>query len=298
MNNKYLSVYSLIITLLFSGLLFTANSSSDFADSLRTNVHSFSIFEKSFVFADETIPTDNFDVAERLDREVITNTFYHTNTMLCLKRAPRYLPDIERILAEMNMPDDLKYVAVAESALSNASSPAGAKGIWQIMEGTARDYGLEVNSEVDERYDLEKSTRLACDFFKKGKDRFGTWSAAAAAYNMGAARLDREFSDQRAKNFYELNTNSETSRYFFRVVAAKEIMEHPETYGYYVAPQHKYSPLDNFVITTVDTTIPNLGDFAVANGTNYRMLKVFNPWLMSNSLTVRNGKIYQIKIPK
>lgn len=252
---------------------------------------------KNFSFAGESLPVDNFDAIERLDRELLRNAYWHSNTALNIKKAYRYFPVIEQTLAEHGLPDDLKYLAVAESDLSNATSPAGAKGIWQFMPATAQSYGLEVNREVDERFHLEKATEAACKHLKKLHDRFGNWTLAAAAYNMGASGLAKDLKLQRAENYYDLNLNQETSQYIFRVVAIKEIMEAPSIFGFQIQEKEKYQPLDAIQVK-VDGPVTNWGDFAKEQGITYRMLKIYNPWLLSHSLSNRSGKSYLIKIPK
>lgn len=253
---------------------------------------------RPFTFAGEPVPMDNFDVRERLDRELIVNTYRHSNTILNIKRAYKYFPTIEKILAENAIPEDFKYLAVAESDLENATSSAGAKGIWQFMESTGEYYGLEINSEVDERYHIEKATKAACEYLKGYKKRFGSWTTAAAAYNIGGTRFAREIERQRADNYYDLNLNEETSRYVFRLIALKEIISNPRDFGFYLNDEDKYPPLNDFDIVEVSTSIENLGDFATEHGISYRMLKIYNPWLISYKLTNSKGKTYQIKIPK
>ena len=249
-------------------------------------------------FAGERIPVENFDVRERLERELVVNTFYHSSTILNLKNATRFFPVIEPILKEQGIPDDFKYLAVAESNLRNETSPAGAKGFWQFMEGTAGDFDLEVNSEVDERYHLEKSTRAACEYLKERHKKFGSWINAAASYNMGSRGLSVDMDDQKFDNYFDLNLNAETSRYVFRIVAIKEVMEHPANFGFDLSKKERYQPLDDYTVVTVEESIPNLGDFAKKYGISYRMLKVYNPWLISHKLTVSSGKSYQVKIPR
>ncbi|MCB0571876.1 MAG: transglycosylase SLT domain-containing protein [Phaeodactylibacter sp.] len=253
---------------------------------------------RPFDFAGEPLPMDNFDVRERLDRELLVNTYWHSTTILNIKNAYKYFPTIERILKEQGLPEDFKYLAVAESSLRNEVSSAGARGFWQFMRGASGDFGLEVNDEVDERYHLEKSTLAACEFLKGLYKRFGSWTMAAAAYNVGAARLAREASEQRATNYYDLNLNSETSRYVFRLVAIKEIMGHPNDFGFYIEKEDRYPPLEDYKTVTVDGPVANWGDFAVEHGTSYRMLKVYNPWLVDSKLTNRSGKTYEIRLPK
>ena len=249
-------------------------------------------------FAGERIPVENFDVRERLERELVVNTFYHSATILNLKNATRYFPVIEPILKEHGIPDDFKYLAVAESNLRNETSPAGAKGIWQFMKSTAREYGMEVSSEVDERYHLEKSTRAACKFLQKKHEKFGSWISAAASYNMGSGGLSGDMKVQKFDNYWDLNLNAETSRYVFRIIAIKQVMEHPDHFGFDLSEKERYQPLDDFAVVTVDGPIASLGDFAKKYGISYRMLKIYNPWLRSHKLTNSKGKVYDIKIPK
>jgi len=270
----------------------TVNSATQLPQQIRSVD-----LNKSFDFAGESLPMDNFDVRERLEREILRNSYYHSNTLLVLKRAKRYFPVIERILAENGMPDDLKYLAVTESDLTMAVSPAGAKGIWQFMKGTGKEYGLEVNSGIDERYHLEKSTKAACTYLKKLKAKFGSWSLAAAAYNMGGNKLNSEMGKQRADSYFDLNLNQETMRYFFRIIAIKEIMSNPEQFGFYLNEDEKYPELE-FANVRVEKTIENLGDFARQNGISYRILKLYNPWLVSGSLPNSSGRTYFVKVPK
>ena len=249
-------------------------------------------------FAGERIPTENFDVRERLERELIVNTYFHTSTILNLKKMTRYFPVIEPILKEHGIPDDFKYLAVAESSLTNATSPAGAKGFWQFMKGSADDYGLEVNSEVDERYHLEKATHAACEYLKKYRNKLGSWISTAAAYNMGPTGFENEVDKQKFDNYFDMNLNEETGRYVFRIIAIREVLQNPEKFGYDIPVEEKYLPLDDFAIVSINEPVPNLGDFAKQYGTTYRMLKLYNPWLLDYKLTNSKKKNYKIKIPK
>lgn len=253
--------------------------------------------DKPFTLAGERVPMENPDVYERMDRELSVNTYWHSTTLLNIKNAYKYFPIIEKIMAEEGLPDDFKYLAIAESNLRNATSPAGAKGLWQFMSETGKYYDLEVNSEVDERYHLEKSTRAACKYLKDYYKRFKSWTLSAAAYNMGGTRLKREMDAQRGKTYYDLNLNQETDRYVFRIIAIKEVIGNPERFGFYLDNDEGYQPMTDFSIIEVDGPIPNLGDFALKNGISYRTLKVYNPWLRSSKLTNAARKTYEIKIP-
>lgn len=255
--------------------------------------------DKPFSFCGESFPMDNFDVRQRLDAELLRNIYFHSQTILAIKRANAIFPTIEPILKEEGVPNDLKYLAVAESGLSNAVSPVGAKGVWQFMRGTGDQFGMEINTEVDERYDLEKATRAACRYLKGQYQRHGSWILAAAAYNIGPDRIATERQNQRAKTFFDMNLAAdETMRYPFRIVAIKEVMEHPDEYEYMVEKDHLYAPPANYKTVTVNGAVANWGDFAVQHGTTYRMLKVYNPWLIDSKLTNKAGKTYQVKIPQ
>jgi len=278
------------------GTLQAANKNME-TDQLPQVVKSINL-DKAFSFAGEEVPTDNFDVRERLDRELLRDAYWHSSTVLSIKRSKRFFPVIEKILAEEGMPDDLKYLAVAESSLSNAVSPAGAKGVWQFMKGTGKEYGLEVNGEVDERYHLEKSTYAACKYLKSLKKRFGSWTMAAAAYNVGGGKLNKESKIQRSNSYYDLNLNQETARYVFRILAIKEIMNDPEAFGFYIEDADKYPALDSFYEMEITGSVANWGDYAKQYKTSYRMLKVYNPWLVSSSLANKGKKKYIVKLPK
>ncbi len=293
---------SLLVVLYTSG---TSASADEVKESTVSNddrlpqvIKSVSL-DKVYSFAGEALPSDNFDAMERLDRELVVNSYYHSSTILNLKNASRYFPVIEPILAAEGVPDDFKYIAVIESNLRNVTSPAGAKGIWQFMKVSGRGYGLEISSEVDERYHVEKATKAACDLIKDYRKRFGTWSNAAGAYNMGETRFAAEMNRQKMDSYYDMNFGAETGRYLFRVLAMKEIMQSPEQYGFYVDQnQDLYKPLSDFRLYTADKPISDLGSFAKEQETTYRMLKLYNPWLISGKLTVAAGKSYEIKIPQ
>jgi len=250
----------------------------------------------SMSFCGDPVPLDRADVREALDREITVNTYYHSSTIGILKRAARHLPVIEKILAEHGVPDDLKYVAMAESGLMAESvSGAGAKGIWQIMKATGKEYGLECAIEIDERYHLEKSTVLAAKYFKKAYAKFGNWATAAASYNAGMTRVQRQIDRQKQNDYYDLYLNTETGRYVYRVLALKQIYNNPEQYGFHIDSDQRYQPRP---YTTVDVKrIDNMANFAAKHGVSYKEVKLLNPWLRSFAVEPRkSGKVYKVKI--
>ncbi len=247
-------------------------------------------------FAGEKVPLDNFEVKERMDREFIVNTYYHSFTIISMKRANRYFPVIEPILKEHGIPDDFKYVSVIESGLSNAISPAGAVGFWQFMEAAGKKYGLEINDEVDQRYDLKKSTEAACLYIKDAYDEFGSWTMAAASFNMGTNGIEKQMARQKTNNYYNLVLGDETSRYVARIIAMKAILQNPENYGFAIDKDDLYPELPTYEIT-VSSSINDLADFAIDKGVNYKILKMYNPWLRDNELTNKAGKTYTIELP-
>lgn len=251
---------------------------------------------RQFDWAGEAVPF-TADARERLDRELMTNTYYHSSTLQVIKLANRYFPIIERILLENGIPDDFKYLAVAESGLRNARSGADACGFWQFRKLAAKEYGLEVNDEIDERYHVEKATEAACKYLQWLKSKFGTWTDASAAYNVGPTNYKKEMSTQREQSFYDMNLNEETGRYVFRLIALKDIMQEPERYGYYLSQEDKYPSMDDYYEVTVDATVSNWGDYAHKYGITYRDLKLYNPWLRDDKMTVMKNT-YKIKIPR
>lgn len=252
---------------------------------------------ESIDFAGEKTPLDAPDIQERLDKELLVNTYWQSNMMLLLKRANKYFPLIEEILEEEGIPSDFKYLAVIESGLENVRSPKGAKGFWQLMPATAKEYGLEVNTNVDERYHIEKATRVACKYLKKAKNRFGSWTLAAASYNRGMYGTNRLLDRQLVNSYYDLLLNSETGRYVFRILAVKEIMTNPERYGFVFNSEDLYNPIPVKKIG-LDTAIANLAEFAKEKEINYKILKIHNPWLIENHLNNKSRKYYEISIPE
>lgn len=247
-------------------------------------------------FAGETLDLGRYDLREKYDREINGFSYLHSTVMLYIKRANRYFPIIEPILKEYGIPDDFKYLAVIESQLEpRAISPAKAAGLWQFMPSTAKEYGLEVNSEVDERFHIEKATMAACKYFNKSYDKYKDWASVALAYNGGQGRISTELSKQYADNGLDLWLVEETSRYYFRMVAIKQIFENPSKYGFVIEEDQLYKPL-KYTTVEVDSTIPDLAKFAKDNGVTYAQLKDFNSWLRDRKLTVLKNK-YNIKIP-
>lgn len=291
-------VFSFVALVLFCFFSFQSptNNTSEQQTNLSKNVTTPPI-PKTVDFAGEQLPMDNFDAKERFDRELISNSFRHSSTLLFLKKSNRYFPIIEPILKEYGIPDDFKYLAVGESALSNAVSPMGARGFWQFMPKTAEAYGLEVRKDVDERYHLEKSTIAACQYLKKAYDKFGSWTLAAAAYNMGESGLQQVIEKQGGETYFDLNLNEETSRYILRIMAIKTIMKNPSSYGFDLSKEDFYPPFPKFKVLSIKGSISDLTTYAKEQKISYRMLKIYNAWLVGNELTNSEGKEYKIRIP-
>lgn len=250
----------------------------------------------SLSFCGEKVPLEYFDVYESLDFELIANAFRHSSTMLYIKRANRYFPEIEKILKQNGIPDDFKYLCVAESGLANVVSPAGASGFWQFMKATAIEYNLVVNKDIDDRYNYSKSVLAATQYLKKAYKTFNNWTLVAASYNMGMGGLKKDMDFQKVDNYWDLHLNQETARYVYRILALKLIMSNPKLYGFDIEDKYLYKKIKTKEII-VDSSINDLVKFAFDNGTNYKMLKYFNPWLMSQTLNNPNKKEYTIVIP-
>lgn len=247
-------------------------------------------------FAGEKVPLEYFDIRESLERELNVMTYGHNLTILTARLSKRYFPIIEPILKEQNVPDDFKYLCVAESNLQNLISTAKATGFWQFLSGTAKQYGLEVNDEVDERYHLEKSTVAACKYLKEAYARYGNWTLAAASYNTGMGNIDKAVAEQNTRNYYDMSLNLETSRYVFRMLGYKIILNNLEQHGFHISDSEYFDPLQ-YSEVSVKEPIPSIADFAEKHGTNYKMIKLLNPWLRKAKLTNKIGKTYKIKIP-
>ncbi len=251
----------------------------------------------SLSFAGEAVPLKRWEVRERLDRELLFNSYNHASVIYLLKLSNRYFPVISQRLAANGVPDDFKYLCIAESnLLAGAVSRVGATGFWQFMPGTAPGYGLEVSSQVDRRMDIERSTDAACQYLKQAYAKFGTWTGAAASYNCGQGGYNGQATFQQTMNYYDLHLPEETNRYIFRILAFKHILSNAEAMGYRLSADELYSDPPHRVVT-VTSSIPNLSSWAIANGSNYKLLRVMNPWIRGRSLTVSGGKTYGIKLP-
>lgn len=306
---KYVLVFSGFLSGLLVVLLLISNtdvqeteaSPVQLTDSLSQEV----VLSKSFsmpipdeiTFCGEKVPLNLYYVRESFERELLTNSYLHSSTIQNIKRAHRIFPVIEPILKANNIPDDIKYLAVAESNLMNVVSSAKAAGIWQFMKETAQLYHLEVNGDIDERYNLEKSTEAACAYLQKMYQKYGSWATAAASYNMGPGNLDKVIAKQKDSCYFNLNMNAETARYVYRIVAIKTIFENPQQYGFYLKNSEMF-PLIPTTTIEMDTTIANLTDFALSHNISYRVLREFNPWLRSYTMPDKSRKVYKILIPK
>lgn len=302
--NKVKPSVSFWLLLLLSatlGILLTAGSQTEerkHAEEFQQYYRVYSLSTpKTLRFAGTQIPTTDYDVAERYDKEILTNVYWQSQTLLMLKRANRFLPIIEKILVEEKIPVDFKYLALAESGLQNVVSPAGASGFWQFLDKTGKRYGLEVTEEVDERYHLEKATRAACAYFKDAFNQLGDWCLVAASYNMGIEGVKRQIRNQGLNNYADLYLNTETSRYLFRIIAIKDICEYPQRYGFQLAQSDLYQPVP-VVYLKVDLSISDLAKWSLSNFCNYKLVKLLNPWLRKPFLNVPSGKQYFLALPK
>jgi len=272
------------------------DSNVEYHRNFTENYHVFALdIPKNMNFAGDNVPVNDFDVRERLDRELSINVYWQSQTMLMMKRANRWFPVIEPILKKYNVPDDFKFIALTESGLTNVVSPSGAVGYWQFIESTGKLYDLTINSEVDERYDVEKSTVAACKYFLEAYQKLGNWTLVASSYNMGVNGILGQLQKQRVKSYYDLLLNDETFRYIARLLAIKEIVNNPLKYGFHYRKSDLYPPLPTHLVM-VDTSVTNLVDLAEKNKTTYKTLKLLNPWLRQSSLTNLTHRKYQLKI--
>lgn len=251
---------------------------------------------KSIYFAGVIIDLTDTDIMERFDRELVVNNFWHSNTILYMKRANRWFPLIRKVLRRNGIPEDLAYLSVIESGLTQATSPSGAKGFWQFMPRTARDYDLIINNQVDERMNIEKSTQAACEYLQKAYDQFGSWMLAAASYNRGRKGISDALEDQKVSSYFDLSLNSETSRYIFRMLAVKHIMESPEKFGFVLSEDQLYDKYECKSIK-VDYKINNLSEWAVEQGTSLKVIRKLNPWILKDELFSNEQNSFKILIP-
>jgi hypothetical protein len=302
-SKKYFIVFGAAIVLLSIIKLATYSmydnrSDATYENYFNANYKTFSIrIPKNLNFAGEKVPVNDFSVHDAMERELVINTYWQSQSLLLHKRANRWFPVIEPILKKNNIPDDFKYIALVESQLTNVVSPQGATGFWQIVETTGLGYGLEITDEVDERYNVAKSTEAACKYFKEAYTIFNDWTLVAASYNLGMGGLKGQLDKQKVIKYYDLLLNEETARYVYRILAMKEIIARPKVYGFMLRKQDLYPVIQTKKIT-IDSTIHNLADFAISQKINYKILKLFNPWLRTNTLTNMGKKKYIIEIPK
>lgn len=300
---KKLAISAMIIAALsMMGVIFiyaTQNDSSDetHKKALTSDYRIYSpVLPDTMYFAGERVPLEIYYVYEGLDREVMVNMYWQSNMLLWIKRANRHFPIIEPILKANGVPDDFKYLCVIESGLLNVTSPAKASGYWQFLASTGKSYGLEINDEIDMRNHIELSTEAACKFLKELRSSLGSWTNAAAAYNCGAGGLRSRLNAQGVQSYYDVRLNTETSRYIFRILAAKLIMQHPQEYGFYVRQRDLYPPIPYRTAELKGQNI-DLYQFAKDHNTTYKMLRELNPWLTTTKLTNKNNKTYKVKLP-
>ncbi len=304
--NKFKNTFTITLALIFTALLlfYSFQTNSKERDVFNNNEESspqnynivIPLIPDRLDFCGEPVPLYNFEVYERLEREFVVNTYWHSLTILTIQRANRWFPVIEPILKENNIPDDFKYLCVTESTLMNLTSPANAVGFWQFVKSAGTEYGLEINKEIDERYHVEKATVAACKYLKDAYNKYGNWTMAAASYNFGMNGINEQLERQGTNNYYNLVLGEETSRYVFRILATKIMLNNPKDYGFYLDAAQLHNPFETYEIS-VDSSIASWADFAKSYGINYKILKLYNPWLRESYLTNKQKKEYKIKLP-
>jgi membrane-bound lytic murein transglycosylase D len=297
----YLFIGLGFVFLIIEMLTFSSDKTTSDAEYQKAFYKNYKIFAieipKELDFAGEKVLTNRYDVRESIDRELLTNTYWQSQTMLLIKRANRWFPVVEPILKKNNVPEDFKYLALAESGFANNTvSPVGAAGVWQFMKETAIKYGLEVNDDIDERYNIEKSTEAACKYLKESYNTYKSWTMAAASYNMGVGAASKQITAQGTQNYYDLFLNNETSRYVYRILALKIIVSNPKNYGFYLRKKDLYPVIPVYTVK-VDSSITNLPAFAKKYEINYKILKEFNLWIRKTSLNNSEKKSYTLTIP-
>ena len=301
MKRPYI-VAATVALLALAGGVFICSTDKDDSDEThrRAIMNGYKVYAPvipdTLTFAGESVPLATYYVRESLDNELIVNMYRQSSTVLYFKRANRYFPIIEPILKKNGIPIDFKYLCVIESGLTNATSPAKAQGFWQFISSTGAKYGLEVNDEVDMRDNLIASTEAACKYLRSLYNRFHSWSAAAAAYNCGENGLSRRIEKQGTSVYYDIWLNSETSRYVYRILAMKLIMQNPRQYGYYLRQCDLYPPIPTHTATLSGQNI-DLYQFARSHGTNYKVLRTLNPWLKTDVLKNKANKTYTVQLP-
>jgi hypothetical protein len=296
MKNKTILIGVLGIALVYVGLRSAQSNEAQHPIEVRPSTVKPFVLPEQLDFAGESLALNMMEVKEKLDREILVNTYWQSNNLLMLKRSSKYFPIIEPILSRNSIPNDFKYLALIESGLQNVVSPAGAAGYWQIMKSTGRENGLEINNEIDERYHIEKSTQVACDYLNEAYERFGNWTLAAASYNMGMAGTARRLSEQGVKSYYDLLLNSETARYVYRIAAVKHIHENLEEFGYVYHQDQGYSFPEMDTIS-VHSEVPDWISWAKTQGITYNTLRNYNPWIQSQQLSNSTNKAYHIWVP-
>ena len=310
-NHKVFTAKNLFIllVLLLASLFFTNSEHSQLSNSKNgdVSINSQKDYPNNYViipvqvpkklfFCGEKVPLQIRDIWERMDREMTVNTYWHSSTIQFLKLSNRWFPVIEPILKRNGIPDDFKYISLIESGFRNVTSPAKAVGFWQFLKDQGKKYGLEINKEVDERYNVEKSTEAACRYLKGAYEKFGSWTLAAASFNMGIKGMEKQIERQKSHSYYNLVLSEETSRYIFRALAVRTIMKNPSKYGFKINKKDMYKPYKTRSVT-LRGRIENMVDYAKKYHINYKILKLYNPWLRSDKLTNKKKRTYKILLP-
>ena len=293
---RFLSLLSiLVITFLFFNAINKNETDPETSTSKTYKIKALKL-PNNLNLAGERVPLEIPDVKERMERELLVNTYWQSNGLLLIKRANKYFPVLEPLLKKYGLPDDFKFLALAESAFIDETSNVGAAGMWHFMKATGKEYGLEINSNVDERYNIELSTRVAAEYLKKSQQRFNSWTLAAASYNAGNYGISKRLDEQEVNNYYDAKLPDETERYVLRIIALKEVISNPKKYGFVFDNDDLYTLAKTRTIK-VDTAITNITHFAKKFGMNYKEFKIYNPWLRENNLNNKSRKVYEIKIP-
>ena len=301
---RNIAIYISTVAILFIAIaIFTFSTTTDdkpqksYYETYKTDYKVFNPPMPTMIdLAGEKAPLNLYFVSEKLEKEILKNAYWHSNTLLLFKRANRWFPIIEPILEKNNIPNDFKYLALIESGLENVVSPAGARGFWQFMTSTAKEYNLTVNKDIDERYNVEKATQAACEYLNDAYKRFGNWTLVAASYNRGMSGIQKQLNAQKVDNYYDLSLNSETARYVYRILSIKAIFEQPSKYGFQLREVDLFPPLETYTVA-VDSSVTSWGDFAENYNISYGMLKELNPWLRRSSLNNSSARTYNINLP-